>query len=834
MKVSKSPVVFLILLMSHLLMAQQERVPLRSVLKTLETRYAVSFTFLDEVVEGVTVEAPSPDASLSACLQQLSQQTGLTFTQLDDRYIAISKPVIARICGYVLDRESRDKIAGAVVRCGAAVTVTDHNGYFYFERVSETSTVSIQSLGYDSLQVPANKLSVEPCAMIGLTLKTSVLSELVIRNYLTVGIQKKAEGAVTIQTKELGLLPGLTDPDVLFTIQALPGIQSIDETVSNINVRGGTHDQNLVLWDGIKMYQQGHFFGLISAFNPYFTKEVSLTKNGTSAFYGDGVSGTIDIRADDQLTDTLSGGAGFNMVSADVYARIPLSKKTSVHLATRRSLADIVKTPTYQSYYDRAFRGTEIERYTSGDSLETNQKFHFYDISAKLLHDFSSRQKLRVNFLMIHNSIDYQETELVNDAPESKVSSIEQQNLAGNVSYTHRWNNRVRTTAMTYFTHYRLQGINNNILDRQRVMQENEVLDWGMKVDTQVSLGQTDLHTGYQLTEIGVGNLDDVNNPAYYRFNREVLYTHAVFAEWNYTSPQGRTNVRTGARANYFSATDKFRLEPRLALTQKLGDYFLLELLGEMKSQTTTQIIDFQNDFLGVEKRRWVMADGDTVPMIRSQQVSAGIHFHKKDFLVVLEGYYKWVSDIITSSQGFQNQFQYVRSAGSYTTHGLDFLVNRRISRFNFWTSYSYARSRYDFPKLVPPGFSNNLDIRHRVTAGLSYTAEHVELSCGINWHTGRPFTKPVSETSIVDGEIQYQPPNTSRIQPYWRLDVSVKYKFNMSERVRAVAGASVWNVLNYDNVFDAYYQPDRNNQIIRLERKALAFTPNVMFRVSF
>ena len=80
---------------------------------------------------------------------------------------------------------------------------------------------------------------------------TQKLEEIVITNYLTKGISKKSDGKITFNTEEFGILPGLIEPDILQTIQALPGVLSVDETVSNINVRGGTHDQNLILWDGI-------------------------------------------------------------------------------------------------------------------------------------------------------------------------------------------------------------------------------------------------------------------------------------------------------------------------------------------------------------------------------------------------------------------------------------------------------------------------------------------------------------------------------------------------------------------------------------------------------
>ena len=188
-----------------------------------------------------------------------------------------------------------------------------------------------------------------------------VTSNGVIANFISQGIEKNAEGVYTIDAEILEILPGLTDPDVLHTIQYLPGIISIDETVSDINVRGGTNDQNLVLWNGIRMYQSGHFFGLISAFNPYITNRVSLTKNGSSSFLGDAVSSTLSIETDRQVKQKVSGSAGINMINADANVNIPLFKKSTLQISARRSIADLIETPTYKSYFDRVFRNTEVD-----------------------------------------------------------------------------------------------------------------------------------------------------------------------------------------------------------------------------------------------------------------------------------------------------------------------------------------------------------------------------------------------------------------------------------------------------------------------------------------
>lgn len=830
----------LFVLVSAIVSAQQNKRPLREVLQIVERQYAVSFTYADENVEGVFIEQFPTDAGLPDVLTFLSKKTGLLFTRLDQRFIAISMPAIAKpqisICGTTVDQETNEKISGATIQCGNKFSVSDATGYFELKDLDEGSIITIRSLGHELLTLDARVLQHRPCSTLRLKLLTYYLAEVMIPNYLTTGIRKKVDGSLSIQTKELGILPGLTEPDVLISIQALPGIQSINETVSNINVRGGTHDQNLVLWDGMRMYQQGHFFGLISAFNPYLTHEVTLVKNGTSARYSDGVSSTIDIRSDDEVSRTFTGGAGINMIDVDLLTKIPLSSKSSIHVSGRRSIADIVETPTYRSYYARAFRNTDVTSdINRSDSVNAGEQFHFYDFSAKYLYDISSKDKLRINFLTIHNRIDYEETENLNNLTESKTSSLDQQNMVTGVSYSRLWNSSIRTSGQWYLSKYDLHAVNFDIPNDQRVVQENEVVDMGLKLDAHIRMSErVDLFSGYQFFEVGISNLEDINNPSYYRKKKDVLRTHVIFAEAGYTSASSNTNIIAGLRANYFSKFKVIRLEPRLSINQKVGKSISIEILGEMKSQSTTQIIDFQNDFLGVEKRRWVMANEEDIPIITSRQVSMGLHYHKNNFLVSLEGYSKWVDDIITSSQGFQNQFQYIRSIGSYYSTGIDFLINRRFSKFNSWLSYSLARNTYTFSELVPPSFPSNLDIRQRATAGLSYQSAHIDISCGLNWHSGKPYTEPSVENSIIDGEINYQSPNSSRLGAYWRVDLSANYKVQLSSKLRGIVGFSIWNLFNHDNMIDAYYGLDEANQITYSQQNALGFTPNVMLRIEF
>ena len=831
---------FILLLSSLSSQAQQpgDVVPLRTILLNLETQFNISFTYADETVEHISISAPPDSLDINQAIKYLKSSTPLNYHQLDDRFFTISKADDERIniCGLLVDGIDRTVLAGATVQIDNRFTVSDDKGHFALSNVPANSSVYIRILGYEPSLLLARDVSIElDCDTLALNMDVTRLQEVMVHKYLTSGINKQLNGAFVVNISNLGLLPGLIEPDILQTIQAIPGIQSIDETVSHINVRGGTNDQNLVLWDGIKMYQTGHFFGLISAFNPYLSQDVTLIKNGTSAALSDGVSSIIDIRSKDDVTDKLTGGAGINMINADVFFRIPLARKLTLQLSGRRSITDLIKTPIFDNYFERAFGNTEVTQQNfagSDTTFNSDENFYFYDIGADFLYDISNKDKLRVHFLNIFNELDYQENITTSAGSASKTSSLTQKSLAGSINYSRLWNKHLTTSAELYLSSYNLRAVNFDVLNDQRLIQENEVLDTGIKFDALWRINNRwDLFSGYQFLEVGIGNLEEINNPTFRRYIKRVIRTNVIFSEANYLSKSNKTNLRFGLRANYFTKFNRVVLEPRLTFDQKISNHWSLEILGEFKSQTASQIIDLQNDFLGVEKRRWVLADETDIPVILSKQVSTGFSFNKNGLLVSIEGFYKHVNGITSSSQGFQNQFQYVRTSGDYDVFGVEFLVNKQFDFLSFWVGYSYSDNQYNFSGLVPSVFPNNLDITHTANVGVSAKIKQVELSAGLNWHTGKPYTLP---EGVVDNEIVYGAPNSTHLPDYLRIDFSARYSFNISHRVKGQVGGSLWNLSNHQNIFNIYYQLDEQGAIQEVQQFALGITPNLMFRISF
>ncbi len=723
--------------------------------------------------------------------------------------------------------------------------------FTYLDQAIEGKTVYLPDIDNTPLEKVLNDLSAQTnLDFINIDQKSVVISirsnpfsdlivqrleEVVILNYLTQGISKKNDGKISIENDKFGILPGLTEPDVLQSIQALPGVLSADETASNINVRGGTPDQNLMLWDGIRMYQSGHFFGLVSAYNPYLTNKVDVSKNGTSAKYGDGVSSVIDIQQPNALDQDFKAGAGFNLLSAGGFSKIPISKKTELQVAARRSITDLVYTPTYDQYRKRSFEDSDLISGQSNNSYSGNETFYFYDVSAKLLYDATPSDQFRVNLASINNKLEYDES-LINGATvETLNSNLAQKNLAAGIQYLKYWSRTITTTAQVYLSDYSLDATNVNLLDGFILDQQNKVKDMGLKLNITNHIDSNlKLHSGYQFNEVSVINSEALANLTYTNYNRHIGRNHAIYGEAEFTSENQNTYARIGLRINYMNKLGEIFTEPRIAVSHKFDNTFRLEFLAELKSQTISQNIGLQHDFLGIENKRWVLSDGDLVPIIESKQASIGIYYDKNKLLLGAETFIKDVRGITSGGQGFRNQYQFVDAVGSYQTKGIDLLANRQFGKFGSWVSYSYSVNDYRFETLNNGhAFPNNVEFRHSATIACTYSPDPFKIALGINYRSGIPYTKPsVNQPNEV--AIEYEQPNAEHLSEYLRIDISMTYQFAISKRAKGIFGTSIWNVFNRNNILGRHYILNNENDIVSITHRALGITPNMSFRVLF
>ncbi|MBU2930219.1 TonB-dependent receptor [Winogradskyella psychrotolerans] len=824
----------------------KEELVLVNLIVELEVKFDVKFSYNLDEVNSVLVVRPNEDASLESIISDLNETTLLNFKFLTARYITISTiEKTISICG-VLKTEASESLYGASVYVSGASkgVVTDENGNFILHNIDISHNITMSFLGFETKIIQALKLrGNEDCATVILKSKSEALNEIVISKFLTTGLQQRRDGSTQLNTDKFGILPGLTEPDVLQSIQALPGVESINESIANINVRGGTNDQNLMLWDGIKMYHSGHFFGLISAYNPYLTSKVIVTKNGTSSAYSDGVSSTINMFTKDKVNQEFSGGFGANLLHTDAFLEVPIrKKKMALHVSGRRSFTDVFNSPTYANYFERSFQDTELTT-TSADISEvaTDSEFYFYDYSAKLLFDLNEKHKFRAHVIGISNNLDYEE-EFTNTAnqSESKTSNLKQENLGFGGYWEAKWNSRFETHLSSYYSKYNVDAVDYRVETNQQLTQANEVLETGLKLNTNYKIhNNLNFLNGYQFTEVGILNGTTVNNPDYSKTKKEVLLNHAFYSEIELKTKS--LFLRGGVRLNYFQKFNKLIIEPRLNFRYQLVRDLAVKLQGEFKNQSATQIIDFQDDFLGVENRRWILANEQTIPISESKQGSFGFQYQKNNFVVDIEAFYKTVEGITAFNQGFYNNFQFINAIGNYTVKGLEFLINKTADSYSTWASYTYSTNDYEFESLTPSVFPNNADLRHSVSLAFNYDVlQNLKASIGGVWRSGQPFTKPLAGNETVQNGnstfVNYDTPNNENLEDFRRLDASLNYTFKLNGNMKSSIKVGVINLLDRKNIISSYYKVDPNdaNNSIQVKNKSLGLTPNISFRCNF
>ncbi|MFK5974059.1 MAG: TonB-dependent receptor plug domain-containing protein [Flavobacteriaceae bacterium] len=807
-----------------------------SYIQELESTFNIKFSYVDDDIRHIQIIAPK-GIVLEEVIADILNQTQIKIQKLNERYYTVSKSTTVDICAIVLDNFKNNTLSGASIEIlGSSIgVITNKDGAFSFKNIPRKAIIQIKYLGFKPLFITAQELAnSEPCTTLLLAQSYQQLEEVIIYQFLTTGLIKQADGSIELNTAQFGILPGLIEPDVLQTLQALPGIKSIDETVSDINIRGGSNDQNLILWDGIKMYQSGHFFGLISAFNPYLTDKVTLIKNGTSAQYGDGVSGVIDMRTKNTIGDALWGGAGFNLISGDVFGHLPIGNSLAFQFSARRSMTDFFNTPTYDKFFDKVFEDSQVTR---------NSNFYFYDFTGKILYDINPDQKIRFSFININNKLDYSETN--EDSFRSTQSTLNQSNISFGGSLESNWNNSFSTLINAYYTKYNLDATNTSSNFQQTLLQGNEVIETAIKFASDLQLSNTlNWHNGYQLSETGIGNKTDVTQPPYKSNIKGVLRTHSLFSEIGYESPNEKLKARGGVRLNYFKdlktykTFEEFIVEPRMNVNYTIAKNFKAEILGEFKSQATNQIVDLEQNFLGIEKRRWILSDNDSLPITESKQLSLGFNYDHHSLYIGIEGFYKEVKGISASTQGFQNQDQFNGEIGKYDIRGIEFLINKKTANYSTWLSYTFNVNNYTFKDIEPNQFPNNLDIRHTFTFAGTYTFKGIKIGVGFNYRTGKPYTQPDNinplDTTFFPYRIQYSEPNSNRLPEYFRADASVIYDFNIGAKIKASVGASVLNFTDRINILNTYYRLSPDNEIERVKNISLGLTPNVNFRMRF
>jgi len=659
------------------------------------------------------------------------------------------------------------------------------------------------------------------------------LEKVIIRSYLTKGIQKINDGSYKLSPPKLGVLPGLTEPDVLESIQLLPGVLSPNEAASGFFVRGGASDQNRLIWDGINIYHKGHLFGMISSLNPNVTSEIKFINKGTHSRYGERLSSVIDISSNSNISQSVRAQLGFNGINGDALIEVPIVKdKLNIQGSFRRSYVDVLETFTFNNLADKVFESTKIKNYENAKN-----EFSFVDYNLKLNFKPNKNNSLYASMISIDNQLDY----ILNDAENNQRfnDKLVTSNMGYGLGWKVKWNNKITQNTTAFFSNYKL---NYNFITKEGDRQvsdfekRNTIFDSGISSEVVIDRSKASQVTfGYQyvLKDVAYAFLNTTNLSFVLDTEDNTIQTHSVYGQYDYKNPK-LFNLFFGLRSTYFNELDAVRLEPRIVVYKSLIKNLKFQTTAEIKNQIISEIDETILSDLSLENRLWRLADGNAFPIINSQQVSAGFIYSKKGFSIDIDTYHKKLKNITALSLGFLNPENSSFNIGQQKIVGLDAFVKKQFNGFNSWLSYSFNKSESRFENLNnSKDFTSKSNVTHSISTALSYELGGLQFALGWKWQTGKPYT--VAKESS-DGLEFNDGINTGELPIYHRLDFSSTYDFKMSKRnkLRGKIGLSIRNIYNRMNLISREYRGNNSldDPIELIEKFSIGITPNLMFRL--
>src|SRR6185437_6113941 len=234
----------------------------------------------------------------------------------------------AIIAGYVRDAKTGEPVIGASLyidkpRIGVA---SDQYGYYTISLPKGRHILNIQSIGMKDtrrqiLLQGDGKMNIDLQGQV-MMLKNVIVSAQKLSNVkgMEMGVQK-----IDIKTiKQVPVVFG--EADLLRVVLTLPGVKSVGEASTGLNVRGGSADQNLILFNEATIFNPSHFFGLFSAFNPEVLKDVQLYKSSIPARYGGRLSSVLDITSREGNKKNFTGSAGIGLLTSRLNIEGPIVK----------------------------------------------------------------------------------------------------------------------------------------------------------------------------------------------------------------------------------------------------------------------------------------------------------------------------------------------------------------------------------------------------------------------------------------------------------------------------------------------------------------------------
>ncbi len=744
------------------------------------------------------------------------------------------------ISGYVMDAASKETLIGATVfdKNSGKGCATNNYGFYTLTLNQGEVDLQVSYVGYTQ-QNQAFGLK-ENCSINFLLETNTTLDEVVVEaTRATVSARSPQMSVVELPVQQIKSIPTLFgEADVLKAIQLLPGVQNGSEGSAGMYVRGGGPDENLLLLDGVPVYNVNHALGFFSVFNPDALKNVTLYKGSFPAHFGGRLSSVVDIRMKEGDMQKYHGNVSIGLISSKLNFEGPIVKdKLSFNLSFRRTYGDLLIKPALW-----------IASRQDPNMNKLNAGYNFYDFNAKLNWKISDKDRLYLSFYTgddgINFGVRYKDYE-VDDTQYNDNMGIKWRwgNKVASLRWNHVMSQKLFMDASVNYTQYRHhlgmdmseetiyhhEGQTLNVKDEFNMAYKSGINDITAKVDFD--------YTPLPNHEIRFGG-----NYTYHMFRPEVqsakmvaeneveidtvigasnVYAHetALYAEDNMTFGD-IFRVNAGLHYSTFTVEGKTyqSVQPRLSASVMLASNLSLKAGYAYMTQYVHLL---SNSSLSLPTDLWVPVTAKIVPM-NAHQVSLGAFYElPRLFDISIEGYYKAMDNLLeykdgASFFGSSDTWENKVCLGKGWAYGIEFLVQRSFGKTTGWIGYTWAHSKRQFDREgmeINGGkvFPAKYDRRHDISITVQHKFnDRFDLSGTWVFSSGNCGTLG---TQIYEGlpnewgyitSINALERNNFRMGSYHRLDLSVNFHKQKKHGIRTW-NISVYNVYNHKNPFIVY-----------------------------
>lgn len=774
------------------------------------------------------------------------------------------------LSGKIKDGTTGESLPGATLLIKGTThgATTNTDGFYSLHKVpTDTSTLLISYIGYETSEIKLNPVSAALDFPVELIPASQELETVVVLAEREGVLQTNQQiSAIKMTPMSLSKLPNLGERDIMRSFQLMPGVSAANESSSGLFVRGGTPDQNLILYDGFTIYHVDHLYGFYSAFNANAIKDVQLYKGGFESRFGGRLSSVMEVTGKDGNAKEFNMSGDLSLLSMNFFIEAPIGNKITTMFAYRRSY----QGPLYNKIFDLYNTSTTAQSQPGpggggpggggpgrfGATSSTSIKSYFYDLNSKISYRPSNKDIIS---LSLFNGTDKLDNSQKIETPSFLQSqginfgfSISDLTKYGNIGtslkWSRQWTKNVYTNTTVSYSNYYSDRDRTNEANISRngeettfkngTLENNDLKDYSFKSD--VIYDASEKHqfmAGVFGTHYDIAYTYSQNDTATILDRYNLGNLQGVYLQDRIKLFNTRLMIVPGLRSSQFDVTTKWYHEPRLSLTYQLTEK--LKVIGASGKyyQFANRVI--REDILSGSRDFWILSDGENVPVSSANHYIAGLSYENNDYLFSVEAYRKDYTGLseyslrFTPSMRTTNYNEYFYNGIGYSK-GIEFLAQRKYGKFNGWASYTLARSENQFDIYGSDYFPAAQDVRNEFKAIGIFELGRWNLSATWIYATGRPYTSPEGgyEITLLDGTtrdyISIGKKNGERLPDYHRMDIAANYKLvNKDGNNIGQIGLSIFNLYNRKNVWYKEFNI-ADGGVVESNIEYLGITPNI------